>query len=273
MTASFSPILVSRLQKAATDNGFDQGSEPDGMWSRFSSTQCPLFIWLGSTPDGAFSAALSQENVLRALSGQGSVLVGVKLPVGAAGAYTVPDIPTLHRLLRRALQLSRALPNELLDSFKKKVAMLPRTTEAERLVVQRVGQDIFRDGLLDFWEGRCAVTGLAVPELLRASHIKPWSVCETDAERLDVFNGILLAPHLDAVFDGGLVTVADDGLLVVSEALDADARTVLGLQQPLRVHSLTDGHRGYLPWHRAQVFQHRVEGGARRDADRVNQDQ
>jgi len=50
---------------------------------------------------------------------------------------------------------------------------LPKITKAESHGVQRVGQDPFRQGLLDFWEGRCAITGLAVPELLRASHIKP----------------------------------------------------------------------------------------------------
>lgn len=116
---------------------------------------------------------------------------------------TVPDVPALHRLLRRAFQLSKALPNELLHTFEKQVASLPKTTEAERLIVQRVGQNLFRDGLLDLWEGRCAVTELSVHALLRASHIKPWADCETDAERLDVYNGILLAPHLDAAFDRG----------------------------------------------------------------------
>jgi hypothetical protein len=94
-------------------------------------------------------------------------------------ALTVADMPALHRLLRRAFQLSCTLPDELLHAFEKKVAALPKTTEAERLVVQRVGQDIFRAGLIDYWEGRCAITGLAIPELLRASHIKtrassPW---------------------------------------------------------------------------------------------------
>ena len=52
------------------------------------------------------------------------------------------------------------------------------------------------------------MTGLDVPELLRASHIKPWADCGTDAERLDVFNGLLLAPHLDAAFDAGFITIA-----------------------------------------------------------------
>jgi hypothetical protein len=75
--------------------------------------------------------------------------------------------------------------------------------------VQRVGQDLFRDGLLDYWDGICAVTGLAVPELLRASHIKPWVDCDTDAERLDLFNGLLLAPKLDAAMDRGFITIDD----------------------------------------------------------------
>ena len=115
---------------------------------------------------------------------------------------------------------------------------------------------MFRAGLIDFWEGRCAVTGLAVPELLRASHIKPWADCGIDAERLDVYNGILLAPHLDAAFDQGFITVQDDGAIVVSDALDAEARVVLGLDQPLSVRRLTEGHRSYLPWHRERVFKH-----------------
>jgi putative restriction endonuclease len=64
-------------------------------------------------------------------------------------------------------------------------------------------------------------------------------------------------PHqaLDAVFDQGFITLADDGAIVVSEALDAEARAVLGLDEPLCARDITDGHRGYLPWHRERVFQ------------------
>ena len=63
------------------------------------------------------------------------------------------------------------------------------------------------------------ITGLGAPELLRASHIKPRADCDTDAERLDVFNGLLLAPHLDAVFDSGFITIAEDGTVLLSNAL------------------------------------------------------
>jgi putative restriction endonuclease len=53
-------------------------------------------------------------------------------------------------------------------AFEKLVGPLPKTTEAECLVAQRVGQNLFRDGLIALWEGRCHVTGLAVPKLLQA---------------------------------------------------------------------------------------------------------
>jgi putative restriction endonuclease len=258
MTSSLSTILASRLEKAASDNGFDRALDREGDFLVFASTQCPLRVWLGAFGgDGAEPAvlivALSQANVARALGAYGTPLAA-PLPKGAAAGRSVPDVPALHRLLRRAYQLSRALPSELLHAFERQIAALPRTTEAERLVVERVGQRMFRDGLLDFWEGRCALTGLAVPALLRASHIKPWAACATDAERLDVHNGLLLAAHLDAAFDAGLVTVADDGALLVGRALDDDARALLGIDRPLRARGLVDAHRAYLAYHRAHVF-------------------
>jgi putative restriction endonuclease len=253
VTTALSPIVASRFEKAAADNGFDQELPREGDWLGFASTQCPLRIWLGTFGEAVFLAAFSQQNVARALGEYGTPLL-LPLPDGALGGRSVPDIPSLHRLLRRAFQLSKALPDELLHTFEKQTATLPKTTEAERLVVQRVGQDLFRQGLLDFWEGRCAITGLRVPELLRASHIKPWADCETNAERLDVCNGLLLAAHLDAAFDRGFITIADDGAVVIASALDEEARRVLGVDRPLRVRGLVDGHRVYLPWHRERVF-------------------
>lgn len=179
--SSLSPILVSRLEKAAADNGFDQVLEVEGDWVVVASTQCPLRVWLRVFGDAVFLSAFSQHNVAGALGDYGTPLAA-PMPKGAAAGRSVPDVPALHRLLRRAFQLSKTLPNELLHTFETRTAALPKTTEAERLVVQRIGQNLFRDGLLDLWDGRCAVTGLAVPALLRASHIKPWADCGTDGE-------------------------------------------------------------------------------------------
>jgi hypothetical protein len=253
MTTVLSPVVASRLEKAAVDNGFDQELQPQGDWLAYASTQAPLRLWLRAVGDALFLAAVSQQNVAHALLDHGTVFTN-PLPQGACGARGVVDIPSLHRLVRRAFQLSKTLPDELLHVFEKETAELPQSTEVERLAVQRVGQNIFRKGLLDYWEGRCAITGLAVPELLRASHIKPWAACNTDAERLDVFNGLLLAPHLDAAFDGGFITVGDDGGVIVSPVLSSDALRLLGLAGPLKVWNLAEGHRGYLAYHRSVLL-------------------
>ena len=246
-------VTITLLEKAATDNGFDLQLEPAANWLAFGSSQTSMDVWLTSLEDSRFIAALSRPDVLDGLTGIDSTSTQA-LPPRAAGALAVPDITALHALLRRAFQLSRTLPDALLQVFQTETANLPRTTEAERVVIQRVGQDIFRRGLLEYWDGRCAITGLDVPELLRASHIKPWADCDTDAERLDVFNGLLLAAHLDAAFDAGFITVGEGGAVVVSDALSVGARSALGLDVGLRVEGLHRAHERYLGWHRAKVF-------------------
>jgi putative restriction endonuclease len=249
-----SPNERTRLEKAAIDNGFDRELAGEDHWLCYGSTQCPLRIWLGTSDARVLLAAFSQHNVARALVEYGSPLAA-PLPPGAVAGRAVANVPTLHRLLRRAFQLGKTLPDELLHRFERQTAYLPKTTEAERLVVQRVGQDLFRQGLLDFWEGRCAITGLAVPELLRASHIKPWADCASDAERLDIHNGLLLAPHLDAAFDRGFIALADDGKVIVSDTLGHTERSILGLDRALIAsRHLNHQHRAFLAWHRDRVF-------------------
>ena len=253
MTTHLSAATVTRLEKAAVDNGFDRELPRVRDWLAFTSTQTGLRVWLTATDDTLFQAALSQPHVVAGLA-EMSQPVETEMPDGAVAGCAVTSIPELHRLVRRAFQLSRTLPDALLHRFEQQVAALPFATEAERLVVRRIGQDLFREGLIDYWEGRCAITGLAVTELLRASHIKPWASCASDAERLDVFNGFLLAPNLDAAFDRGFISIADDGSVLVSETLTADARLVLGLDLPLRVRQVEGAHRVYLRFHRERVW-------------------
>ncbi|WP_050985994.1 HNH endonuclease [Thiomonas arsenitoxydans] len=166
----------------------------------------------------------------------------------------------LYRILRRAAAIARTMPNRVADQFRHAVQALPATTEAERLVIQRIGQDLFRNALLDYWQGRCCVTNLAVPGLLRASHIKPWAKCVEDDERLDVFNGLLLAPHVDALFDGGWISFSDQGCLIVSAALPADARQQLGISPQWAIHGLKPAHIRYLQFHRDFVLMQGATG-------------
>jgi hypothetical protein len=85
-------------------------------------------------------------------------------------------------------KLAVSLPDAPLVRFRAKTAGLLRATEVERLVIQRIGQDVFRDALMDYWGGRCPITGITDSALLRASHIVPWSEC-SDEQRLDVPSG------------------------------------------------------------------------------------
>jgi putative restriction endonuclease len=99
------------------------------------------------------------------------------------------------------------------------------------------------------------MTGIAHPRLLRASHMKPWADCGTDAERLDVYNGLLLAAHLDAAFDAGLITFEMDGLLTTSPALARDDIERLRLPTLPPLQGLRPKHEPYLRYHRDNVFQ------------------
>jgi putative restriction endonuclease len=177
------------------------------------------------------------------------------------GGYQTTGEAELGRLLRRAAELAMALPNHAAEQYATEVAKLeaepPTTTEALRLTKQRVGQDLFRKALMDYWGGACAVTGLYLPELLRASHAKPWADCASDAERLDVFNGFLLSAQLDALFDSGLITFDDTGLLIPAPQLADVHRLLLGLTDdaPLRLRWISPAHLPYLIWHRGHVFQ------------------
>lgn len=93
-----------------------------------------------------------------------------------------------------------------------------------------------------------------MPAVLRASHAKPWADCASDEERLDVFNGFLLCAHLDALFDRFLLSFDDLGCLLVSSAIPAADRSLLGFDRPLRLKWLTTAHLVYLQYHRARFM-------------------
>src|SRR5262249_4186955 len=139
------------------------------------------------------------------------------------------------------------------DHFTAKTANLPRNTEAERWVIQRIGQDVFRAALLAYWDSRCPLTGITDPALLRASHIVPWSDCN-DEQRLDVHNGLLLSALWGAGFHQGLVSFADDGTPLFGLKLSETARKTLSVDavSPLR---------GLRPSHRANLAAHRLRHG------------
>lgn len=180
--------------------------------------------------------------------------------IPATNAVIVATPGELGQILYDAAQLAMALPTHPLERFQKAVREEnipdgPGATEAQRLEKVRIGQGIYRDSLVRYWGGACAVTGLSVPGLLRASHAKPWATCGSDAERLDVFNGFLLAVHLDGLFDQGFVTFDPRGGGVVSSSLDPETLRILGLDHGFQLRWMDPSHERYLAWHRDHVFE------------------
>lgn len=122
-------------------------------------------------------------------------------------------------------------------------------SEKEQLIKVRIGQGDFRDGLIEIWKG-CSVTMYNEDYgLLIASHIKPWSACKES--RLNPYNGLLLTPNLDKVFDRGLITFETNGKIRISMQLKNHAG--LGISQDMKVE-LKPFNEPFMEFHRQFKF-------------------
>ncbi len=240
-------IVREECEKASWQNGFRRKLGEEAGWAVYESTTASGKVFLASDGvSGPWHLALDHPGVVAELGVSPTQFAGPGL-----ARFTFQSLGDLYQVLSRVYALARSLPDAPLQSFLAKTKDLPRTTEGERLVLQRIGQNLFRDGLMAYWGGRCPLTGISDPELLRASHIKPWALCETDAERLDVHNGLLLSALWDAAFDRGLVTFDDEGQPQFSPALSNAARAELRWKAGLQ---LASGQKRNLAWHRKHAF-------------------
>jgi hypothetical protein len=239
------PAFAARVDaaKAAADNGFRLVREVRNGWVGFASTTAPGEIFIAHTLSGQWLFSVEHSGVARELG-----------PSNFAGpglcTVSCNTLDELYFVINRTYRLSVSLPQLPLDAFKKQTATLPRSTEAERLVVQRVGQDIFRNALMDYWNNTCPLTGITEPALLRASHIIPWADCETDDLRLNVYNGLLLSSLWDAAFDAGLVGFTAEGAVLVSADLGARAAAALHIESQPTLRGLGPPHEAMLKRHR-----------------------
>ena len=246
------PGFVVRMeaQKAASDNGFRIEREIADGWMRYGSTTAHGEIWIGGvSPHGPWFLSVSHAGVAAEL---GASMPNVDGP--GLGHFSFSTLGELHRAVKRAYRLGVSLPDAPLDQFRKSTQQMPRTTEVERIVVQRVGQDIFRKALLAYWNGRCPMTGITDPALLKASHIVPWAECDGDAQRLDVHNGLLLSALWDAAFDARRVSFADNGDVILHSSLGQLDRKVLLEGASARLTGLTTKHLSNLAQHRARML-------------------
>ena len=152
----------------------------------------------------------------------------------------------------------RSISTRLIDHFN-------LTKEGEDVVSEskrRKGQDYFRRMILTNYGGRCALTGMDIPQLLLASHIIPWAEKAHKQDRLNPCNGICLSALYDKAFDQGLITFSpDDYSVILSSALqehktaeyyDKHFGSIAG--QKIQVPKDYAPKRDFLAYHRDHVF-------------------
>jgi hypothetical protein len=137
----------------------------------------------------------------------------------------------------------------------------PGPTEVSRTVRVRRVQSFFRSAVMASYGYRCAVTGLAIPNLLNASHIVPWSV--SSDRRADPSNGLCLNALHDRAFDNGLITLTDELTIALSPVLRVESdlgdlsAALMGYDAcSIRVPDRFAPDPTALAYHREHVFKH-----------------
>ncbi len=252
------------LQKAGYDGGWTlqpEGTIPaaldDPPWMTLRSQNAPGQIALAIAPPGY--ALRTNPRVMRRVAEE-------ELGTLKADHLWFETLAELRAACLRAWHLFRALPDAPEAAFEADLKRERQTwsgpesqdldpncaTTREAQVRLRVGQNTFRAALDDYWGGRCPLTGITDRALLRASHIVPWAECKSDGQRLDVFNGLLLAAHWDAAFDAFLVSFDAEGRAIASPKLSEPAARALGLMSAPRI-TLAHDHAAPMAWHREKM--------------------
>jgi len=257
----------SLIEKAGYDNGFEIVQKSDTSVVSLCSSLHPVKVDITvGNHEGAytlqFSDTLSLPELKRGLNNElfinGKIeawnreLLGVVLKRAAELGIALPDGPI--RLYNGRLDTYLEKNPEDCSSFDGTEKSMFRGTEREQLVKQRIGQDVFREALIKYWKNCCAITTLDIPEMLRASHIKPWADCDNDSDRLNIYNGFLLSANYDALFDKGLITFDDKGNIIYSNKLSKSQIIEIGGDKYKSLHWIDERHLPFLEWHRNHVF-------------------
>jgi hypothetical protein len=260
-------LTRSLIEKAGYDNGFEIVQKSDTSVVSLCSSLHPVKAEITEGDhDGAyilqFSDSLSLQELKRDLNKElfqngiievwNRELLGAVLKRAAELGIALPDGPV--RLYNERLETYLDKNPEECTNFDRTASLMFYGTEREQLVKQRIGQDVYREALFKYWKGSCAVTSLDIPEILKASHIKPWAHCDNDNDRLNVYNGFLLSANYDALFDKGLITFDDKGFIVYSCKLSEGQVLVLGGDKYKTLRWIDERHLPFLKWHRNHVF-------------------
>ncbi|MDR2850226.1 MAG: HNH endonuclease, partial [Verrucomicrobiota bacterium] len=128
----------------------------------------------------------------------------------------------------------------------------------ETITHQRVGQNFFRKAILSSYQSTCCMSGIAIPQLLVASHIVPWA--KSEEQRLNPRNGLCLSAIHDKAFDKGLITVLPDMTIKISNIVLIERdNEILAIIADLNNKKVTSPEKfaplpEFLKWHNENVF-------------------
>ena len=165
MARSFATHTI--LEKVAVDNGFSLQEGTASGWLIWKAHAAPARLCLTEMELG-YGIGSDHFGAMRNLDDQ-SASLSTAPPEFLAVQVANSDM--LNATAGTIWRLARSLPDEPLRQYHERLRKPPGATEVERLRKERVGQDVFREALLLFWDGACAVTGVRHHRLLRASHI------------------------------------------------------------------------------------------------------
>ena len=138
--------------------------------------------------------------------------------------------------------------------FEERTTQDSEKQEGTAQVKVRLRQSEYRKNLIEYWEGKCAVTGCGFTDVLIASHAKPWIKCGTHNESISKYNGFLLTPNIDGLFDDGYISFDDEGKILISGEVPEKEWVSLGLSSDMKLDKIEEGHRQFLAYHRENVF-------------------
>ena len=126
--------------------------------------------------------------------------------------------------------------------------------DSQEIRKAREGQGKYREQLLEQCR-YCPFTMISDERLLIASHIKPWAA-STDEEKIDPFNGYMLSPLYDKLFDRGFITFTEKRHVILSEFISPYTWKQINLKNDtfIKTMPMDDKRIEYLKFHHESVF-------------------
>jgi hypothetical protein len=124
--------------------------------------------------------------------------------------------------------------------------------QKELLISARIGQHKYRKDLIELWK-KCSVSKCKMIDILVASHIKPWNESSNE-EKLDPYNGLLLLPNYDKLFDKHLISFNDDGRIIISPQIKKEDYKILGISANDKLFNVFEENKPYLKIHREKFY-------------------